>query len=149
MFIRMPGPARSEPARRARPARGGIAAGVRRAIVPEADVALGVECAFPFAESVLGHRDRRRIRWRRLARIAVVLGGAGLLAAGLWQLGPGARVHAGAGGPEAQVHAAGVIPPRPNPTDGRPGAGEGVAFLLRAPCDGLARSGVRNQRRRS
>ncbi len=66
---------------------------MRRAILPDPDVALGVECALPVAQGLIGDRDRRS-RWAH--RVATVLGAA-LLAGGLWHLGQGAYVHAKAG----------------------------------------------------
>jgi sortase A len=60
-----------------------------RAILPDADVALGVECALPVAQGLFGNRDRGR--W---ARSAVTVAAAALLAAGLWQFGQGAYIHA-------------------------------------------------------
>ena len=66
---------------------------MRRAILPDPDVALGVECALPVAQGLFRDRDRRS-RWSR--GVAAVLAAA-LLACGLWQLGEGAYVHAKAG----------------------------------------------------
>jgi sortase A len=63
---------------------------MRRAILPDPDVALGVECALPVAQGLCGDRDRRP-RWAR--GVATVVAAA-LLAAGVWQLGQGAYIHA-------------------------------------------------------
>ena len=65
---------------------------MRHAVVPDPDVALGVECALPAAQGLRGDRDRRRSR--RAARVAAALVAAGCLAAGLWHLGQGAYIHA-------------------------------------------------------
>jgi sortase A len=62
---------------------------MRRAILPDADVALGVECALPVAQGVFSDRDRGR--W---ARGVVTVVAAALLAAGLWQFGEGVYIHA-------------------------------------------------------
>jgi sortase A len=62
---------------------------MRRAILPDADVALGVECALPIAQRRGGDRDPGR--WVR--GVATVVAAA-LLAAGLWQFGQGAYIHA-------------------------------------------------------
>jgi sortase A len=63
---------------------------MRHAILPDPDVALGVECALPVAQGLFRDRDRRP-RWGH--RVATVLAAA-LLAGGLWQFGQGAYVHA-------------------------------------------------------
>ena len=83
-----------------------------------------------------------RIRWRRRARIAVVLAGAALLGAAFRWFGPGAPSDAAAAGPAALVHAGCVIQPRPNTTDGRRDDGRGVAFIPWARWPGIARSGA-------
>ncbi len=64
---------------------------MRRAILPDPDVALGVECTLP--AGLVSDRDRRS-RWVRGAATVVA---AALLAGGLWQLGQGAYIHAKAG----------------------------------------------------
>ena len=64
---------------------------MRRAILPDPDVALGVECALP--AGLVSDRDRRS-RWVRGAATGLA---AVLLACGLWQLGQGAYIHAKAG----------------------------------------------------
>jgi sortase A len=66
---------------------------MRRAILPDPDVALGVECALPVAQGLFGDRDRRS-QW--VHRAATVLAAA-LLAGGLWQFGQGVYIHAKGG----------------------------------------------------
>ena len=63
---------------------------MRRAIVPDPDVALGVECALPAAQGLSGDRDRRS-RWGHSVATAVAVA---LLAAGIWQFGQGSYIHA-------------------------------------------------------
>ena len=63
---------------------------MRHAILPDPDVALGVECALPVAQGLFRDRDRRG-RWTR--GVATVVAAA-LLAAGLWQFGQGVYIHA-------------------------------------------------------
>jgi len=63
---------------------------MRRAIVPDPDVALGVECALPAAQGLFGDRDRRS-RWGHSVATAVAVA---LLAAGIWQFGQGSYIHA-------------------------------------------------------
>jgi sortase A len=63
---------------------------MRHAIVPDPDVALGVECALPVAQELFGDRDRGP-RW---ARGVATVAAAALLAAGLWQFGQGVYIHA-------------------------------------------------------
>jgi sortase A len=70
---------------------------MRHAVVPDADVALGVECALPVAQGFGGGRNRR---WRR--RAATALAGA-LLAGGLWLFGQGIYVYAKAGLAQALI----------------------------------------------
>lgn len=67
---------------------------MRHAVVPCPDVALGVECAFPAPAGSLSDRPHGSGRARRFALGALA---AALLAAGLWQLGHGAYIHAKAG----------------------------------------------------
>lgn len=64
---------------------------MRRAILPDPDVALGVECALPAG---LASDRGRRSRWMRGAAAGLA---AALLAGALWQFGQGAYVHAKAG----------------------------------------------------
>lgn len=66
---------------------------MRRAILPDPDVALGVECALPVAQGLFSDRDRRS-QW--VHRVATVLAAA-LFAGGLWQFGQGVYIHAKAG----------------------------------------------------
>lgn len=66
---------------------------MRRAILPDPDVALGVECALPVAQGLFSDRDRRS-QW--VHRVATVLAAA-LLAGGLWKFGQGVYIHAKAG----------------------------------------------------
>jgi sortase A len=68
---------------------------VRRAILPDPDVALGVECALP--AGLCGDRARRSARSRHRARVVATVLGIALFAAGLWQFGQGAYIHAKAG----------------------------------------------------
>jgi sortase A len=63
---------------------------MRRAILPDPDVALGVECALPAAQGLFGDRDRRS-RWGHGVATAVAVA---LLAAGIWQFGQGSYIHA-------------------------------------------------------
>lgn len=72
---------------------------MRHAILPDPDVALGVECALPAAQGLCGDRDRRS-RWVRGVATAL---GAALLAGGLWQFGQGAYVYAKAGLAQALI----------------------------------------------
>lgn len=65
----------------------------------DANVALGVECALPFAQGIGRDRDRDRARarkfgGRRLSRLVVGTIAAIVAAAGLWQLGQGVYIHA-------------------------------------------------------
>ena len=62
---------------------------MRRAILPDPDVALGVECALP--AGLVSDRRSGGVRG-----VATVLAAA-LLAAGLWQFGQGVYIHAKAG----------------------------------------------------
>ena len=62
---------------------------MRRAVLPDPDVALGVECALP--AGLVSDRRSGGVRG-----VATVLAAA-LLAAGLWQFGQGVYIHAKAG----------------------------------------------------
>jgi sortase A len=70
---------------------------MRHAILPDPDVALGVECAFPAAQRLVGDRNRRS---RRVASVVA----ATLLATGLWQFGQGVYIHAKARLAQALIH---------------------------------------------
>ncbi len=75
---------------------------MRRAILPDPDVALGVECALPVAQGLFRDRNRRA-RWTRgVATVAA----AALLGAGLWQFGQGLYIHAKARLAQALMHGA-------------------------------------------